>query len=189
MPGLTIGGKTEPRQEIDHLISLQIGGADDFLNLWPEPAQNPIAGANDKDKIEDKSKEELCQILKADGDKAADEYIALIQRAIAGGYDLKKDVGVASGTNWYDVYHQNALPHLDQCSRINPKEKDLIKYNDYLAAHKKELMKIVLNAIQPEGENCKAPGYPDYRVSEVPPSDTKKLREQYKDALAADKLK
>lgn len=49
------GMEREPMKgyELDHLVSLEIGGApSDPLNLWPEPYAEPD-GARDKDRVED----------------------------------------------------------------------------------------------------------------------------------------
>ena len=60
-------GKWVHRAEIDHLISRELGGADDVANLWPEcyePVQKDKAlqddGANKKDRLEDKLGELVC---------------------------------------------------------------------------------------------------------------------------------
>ena len=37
--------------EVDHLIALEDGGADELANLWPEPYE-PRPGAHEKDKLE-----------------------------------------------------------------------------------------------------------------------------------------
>lgn len=37
--------------EIDHLISLQLGGSNDIANLWPEAA-SPLPGFHQKDSVE-----------------------------------------------------------------------------------------------------------------------------------------
>ena len=42
--------------EIDHLISRELAGADDILNLWPQP----IAEARIKDKIENFLHRQIC---------------------------------------------------------------------------------------------------------------------------------
>lgn len=42
---------TTGEYEVDHLISLQLGGSNDESNLWPEIA-NPTAGYKQKDKLE-----------------------------------------------------------------------------------------------------------------------------------------
>lgn len=50
--------------EVDHLISLEIGGSNDIQNLWPEPYL-PIPGAHQKDILENKLHKMICsgQIL------------------------------------------------------------------------------------------------------------------------------
>jgi hypothetical protein len=45
-----------PKWELDHLISLEIGGADTELNLFPQP----IEEARKKDVIENRLKREVC---------------------------------------------------------------------------------------------------------------------------------
>jgi hypothetical protein len=45
--------------EIDHLVSLELGGSNDPSNLWPEP-YDPPPGAREKDKVEDKLHSEVC---------------------------------------------------------------------------------------------------------------------------------
>jgi hypothetical protein len=47
------GAKPKPNVccEVDHLISLELGGSNDFKNLWPEPWA-PRPGARQKDAVE-----------------------------------------------------------------------------------------------------------------------------------------
>lgn len=69
-----------PLYEIDHLISLELGGADEVDNLWPQPYyQHP--GAREKDTVENWLHKEVCS-GRIDLQEA--------QRAIA--------------TDWYAVY-------------------------------------------------------------------------------------
>jgi hypothetical protein len=51
-----------PDWEIDHLIPLGIGGADDEANLWPEPRRSvePTWNAERKDRLEWKLRELIC---------------------------------------------------------------------------------------------------------------------------------
>ena len=42
--------------EIDHLISLELGGSNDIKNLWPQPGPIP----NAKDKLENKLHAQVC---------------------------------------------------------------------------------------------------------------------------------
>ena len=46
--------------EVDHLISLEIGGANDQANLWPEPYTGTIWSAHVKDKLENKLHALVC---------------------------------------------------------------------------------------------------------------------------------
>ncbi len=45
--------------EIDHFISLELGGANDIRNLWPQPYA-PLPGARQKDVVETYLKHEVC---------------------------------------------------------------------------------------------------------------------------------
>jgi len=58
--GLPPGG--HPDCEVDHLIPLGIGGADDDANLWPEPRRNiaPYWNAERKDELEYKLRDLVC---------------------------------------------------------------------------------------------------------------------------------
>jgi hypothetical protein len=49
----------EGKLEIDHLIPLELGGADAVDNLWPQPAK-PVPGYKEKDKLENKLHELVC---------------------------------------------------------------------------------------------------------------------------------
>lgn len=48
------------RCEIDHLISRELGGADDVRNLWPQPFGTRPWNARLKDKLENRLHRELC---------------------------------------------------------------------------------------------------------------------------------
>ncbi len=47
--------------EIDHLISLELGGANDVKNLWPQAYHGLEWNAHVKDHLEDKLKEMVCK--------------------------------------------------------------------------------------------------------------------------------
>ena len=50
----------EPGQyEVDHQISLELGGSNDIANLWPEPAE-PRPGFHEKDKVENYLHAQVC---------------------------------------------------------------------------------------------------------------------------------
>jgi hypothetical protein len=51
--GFLTGGP-HPDYEIDHLIPLDLGGADDDANLWPQPRRSiePVWNAERKDRLE-----------------------------------------------------------------------------------------------------------------------------------------
>lgn len=46
--------------EVDHLISLELGGANDIKNLWPEPYSGTAWNAHTKDKLENFLHSEIC---------------------------------------------------------------------------------------------------------------------------------
>ncbi len=71
--------------EVDHLISLELGGSNDISNLWPEAA-NPQPGFHQKDQVENYLHDQVCSGALA---------LSAAQREIA--------------TNWLAVY-QN-IPH------------------------------------------------------------------------------
>ncbi len=53
--------------EVDHLISLELGGSNDIANLWPEAA-NPKPGFHQKDGFENKLHREVCAGTKSLGE-------------------------------------------------------------------------------------------------------------------------
>jgi hypothetical protein len=46
--------------EVDHLISLEIGGANDQANLWPQPYSGTVWNAHVKDKLENRLHALVC---------------------------------------------------------------------------------------------------------------------------------
>jgi hypothetical protein len=68
--------------EVDHLISLELGGSNDISNLWPEPYE-PRPGAHEKDAVENYLHKQVC-----DGSMSLDE--------------AQKEIS----TDWYKVYQQ-----------------------------------------------------------------------------------
>jgi hypothetical protein len=55
-------GGVHPDYEVDHLIPLEIGGADANANLWPEPRRTiePVWNAERKDRLENRLREMIC---------------------------------------------------------------------------------------------------------------------------------
>lgn len=45
--------------EVDHLVSLELGGSNDIANLWPEAA-TPKPGFHEKDKVENYLHSQVC---------------------------------------------------------------------------------------------------------------------------------
>ena len=66
--GMSAAACPSGKIEIDHLISRELGGADDIRNLWPEcyepappaPKLNPVWGAHKKDRLENELHKEAC---------------------------------------------------------------------------------------------------------------------------------
>jgi hypothetical protein len=55
------GIKNEPgKYEVDHFISLELGGSNALANLWPEPYE-PRPGAREKDKVENYLHDQVCK--------------------------------------------------------------------------------------------------------------------------------
>jgi hypothetical protein len=76
--------------EVDHLVSLELGGADTERNLWPQP-YNPVngLGAHAKDLVENYLHHRVC-----------------IERNIS-----LQDAQRAIATDWYKVYKDANLGH------------------------------------------------------------------------------
>jgi hypothetical protein len=51
---------TTGQYEVDHLVSLQLGGNNQISNLWPEPA-SPKPGFHEKDRVENYLHDEMCK--------------------------------------------------------------------------------------------------------------------------------
>ncbi len=68
--------------EVDHLVSLELGGSNDIANLWPEAA-SPQPGFHEKDKVENYLHDQMC----------------------AGAISLKQ-AQIEIATNWLAVYNR-----------------------------------------------------------------------------------
>ena len=74
--------------ELDHLIPLGIGGADDDRNLWPEPRRSiePVWNAERKDQLESRLRELICSgsLDAREAQKAiTDDWTAAYNRFVA----------------------------------------------------------------------------------------------------------
>lgn len=77
------------KTELDHLVSLELGGSNDASNLWPEVPPTP----NPKDKVENALHAWVC----AATGKAAQDRLAKAQLAIAGNWvTAEKVLGISS---------------------------------------------------------------------------------------------
>ncbi len=68
--------------EVDHLVSLELGGSNDIANLWPEAA-SPKPGFHEKDKVENYLHDQVCS-----------------------GATSLKEAQIEIATNWLAVYNQ-----------------------------------------------------------------------------------
>ncbi len=73
---------TVGQYEVDHLVSLELGGSNDVANLWPEAA-SPKPGFHEKDKVENYLHDQVC----------------------SGAISLKQ-AQIEIATNWLAVYNQ-----------------------------------------------------------------------------------
>ena len=73
---------TTGEYEVDHFISLELGGSNDISNLWPEAAI-PAPGFHQKDLVENYLNEQVCQ-----------DMISLSE--------AQKEIS----TNWFEVYNR-----------------------------------------------------------------------------------
>jgi hypothetical protein len=55
----TIASHQPGQYEVDHLISLELGGSNDIANLWPEAAE-PKPGFHEKDQVENYLHDQVC---------------------------------------------------------------------------------------------------------------------------------
>lgn len=77
-----IESHTAGQYEVDHLVSLELGGSNEIANLWPELA-SPKPGFHEKDKVENYLHEQVC----------------------SGAISLH-DAQVQIATNWLAVYNR-----------------------------------------------------------------------------------
>jgi len=76
-----IASHSPGQYEVDHLVSLELGGSNDIANLWPEAA-SPTPGFHQKDQVENYLHDQVC---------TGAIPLATAQQEIA--------------TNWLAVYH------------------------------------------------------------------------------------
>jgi len=77
-----IFSRTAGEYEVDHFVSLELGGSNDISNLFPEAA-NPTPGFHEKDKVENYLHSQLCSgaITLAEAQRQiATDWVAVYQR-------------------------------------------------------------------------------------------------------------
>lgn len=77
-----IASHTAGEYEVDHLVSLELGGSNEIANLWPEAA-NPTPGFHQKDQVENYLHDQVC----------------------SGAISLS-DAQIEIATNWLSVYQR-----------------------------------------------------------------------------------
>jgi len=68
--------------EVDHLVSLELGGSNDMSNLWPEAA-SPTPGFHQKDEVENYLHDQVCSgaiSLQEAQQEIATNWLAVYQR-------------------------------------------------------------------------------------------------------------
>jgi hypothetical protein len=84
-----------PDYEIDHLIPLGLGGADDDLNLWPEMRRSlePVWSAERKDRLEWRLRELVCAgalDVRTAQQSIADDWIEAYRRYVSSARPLRR---------------------------------------------------------------------------------------------------
>lgn len=69
--------------EIDHLVSLELGGANDTKNLWPQSYKTQPWNSHVKDRLEDWMAASVRHTLKTQGHDAAASLLTQYQREIS----------------------------------------------------------------------------------------------------------
>ena len=82
--------------EVDHLISLELGGSNDQKNLWPESYLTDPYNAHIKDKLENRMHALVKNCLKEKGPVAATTLLKKFQHEIS--------------TDWISAYHKYVAP-------------------------------------------------------------------------------
>lgn len=85
--------------EVDHLISLELGGCNDIKNLWPQSYKTEPWNAHVKDKVEDRMAALLREELKTQGHDAATALMKQFQAEIS--------------QNWTNAYQKYVATNLD----------------------------------------------------------------------------
>lgn len=81
--------------EVDHLVSLELGGSNDISNLWPEAA-SPKPSFHEKDKVENYLHDQVCSgkiSLRTAQNEIATNWLNVYQHMPKGSY---------SSSNYYD---------------------------------------------------------------------------------------
>jgi hypothetical protein len=92
----TIRSHATGQYEVDHLVSLQLGGSNDSANLWPEAA-SPKPGFHEKDSVENYLHAQVC----------------------SGAISLQ-EAQIEIATNWLGVYNRISTNHPSSTGTAEP---------------------------------------------------------------------
>lgn len=92
----TIRSQATGQYEVDHLVSLQLGGSNDSANLWPEAA-SPKPGFHEKDSVENYLHAQVC----------------------SGAISLQ-EAQIEIATNWLGVYNRISTNHPSSTGTAEP---------------------------------------------------------------------
>lgn len=122
-----IASRQPGEYEIDHLISLELGGSNSTRNLWPESYKTHPWNAHEKDKVENKLHKMICngeieltaaqREIAADWLGAYDKYIA--NNNTSGSEAQDALTGPVIGNKRSMKYHRPGCPDYDKISKQN----------------------------------------------------------------------
>jgi len=122
-----ISGRQPGEYEVDHLISLELGGSNSIKNLWPESYKTKPWNAYEKDKVENKLHKMICngQIELKDAQReiatdwmaAFDKYIG--NKSTPGADADDEQTGPVVGNKRSHIYHRPGCPDYDRVAKKN----------------------------------------------------------------------
>jgi hypothetical protein len=80
---VVVNGRNTSKYEVDHLISLELGGTNDIKNLWPQSYVSTPYNAHIKDKLENR-----------------------LHKMVCAGQITLQDAQKGISTNWIQMYNQ-----------------------------------------------------------------------------------
>ena len=122
-----ISNRQPGEYEVDHLISLELGGSNSVKNLWPESYKTKPWNAYEKDKVENKLHKMICngQIeLSVAQHEIATDWQAAFNKYIGNkstpGVDAEDEqTGPVVGNKRSHIYHRPGCPDYDRVAKKN----------------------------------------------------------------------